>query len=131
MRNANDCVLIGDEGYSLTPFLMVPFNQPQGHLQTNFNARHVSARLKIEHSFGQLKKRFPILHYGVRTKLNKIPSVIATTFVLHNISHHLNDANDFDELPDIVIPVLPAVDNNIDMRRKGEQRRAQIAHLFI
>lgn len=127
MENCSNTVLLGDEGYKLTQYLMIPFKTPANMQQTNFNKKHILARLKIEHAFGQLKSRFPILHYGIRAKLNKAPSIIAAAIVLHNIAKFLKEENDFDDV--LVIPFIHdlAINDDETVRIRGEMKRNQLA----
>ena len=63
--------LLGDAGYGITPFLMTPFENAQSELEKNFNKKHAKNRVIVEHAFGQLKRRFPILRYGVNNFIPK------------------------------------------------------------
>lgn len=40
----------------------------------------------MEHTFGIWKRRFPILAYGSRLKINTVMTIIIATAVLHNIA---------------------------------------------
>lgn len=125
-------VLLGDEGYSLTPFLMVPFHEPNELLETNFNKKHTLARLTIEHTFGQVKSRFPMLQCGLRLKLETIPIAIACAFILHNVAKYLNDADDFEVVEEEEVPIIAQVhDPLLSLREKGEQKRFQIAQILM
>lgn len=129
MENS-DCILLADEGYTITPYMMIPFRDPLNHTQRHFNKIHCSARMRIEHAFGQLKKRFPCLHYGVRLKLNNIPKAIAAACILHNISKFLKDSDDFEDI--LVFPIrVPELGNqNESLQRKGKLKREQIVNLL-
>lgn len=84
-------ILLGDSGYSNTPFLFIPYNDPvEGYkvflqhvrfnsapifcfiLQIRFNRAHKSTRCTIERSFGILKKRFHVLHSEIRMSPTKV-----------------------------------------------------------
>ena len=84
-----DAVLLGDGGYANTPFLLTPFKHANNDIERKFNHVHCRARVTIEQCFGQLKRRFPILHYGIRLKLESAPRVIIACAVLHNIARYL------------------------------------------
>jgi hypothetical protein len=95
-----NAVLLGDEGYPISQWLITPFRQPNTHQERNFNKIFTKERVIIERCFGQLKRRFPILHYKVRLDLVKIPSTIVACFVFHNIAKNLCDIDDFPEITD-------------------------------
>jgi hypothetical protein len=61
----NQAFLLGDEGYGIAPFLMTPYSNPVSEMERRFNAHHARNRVIVENAFGQLKRRFPILRYGV------------------------------------------------------------------
>lgn len=81
-----DGILLGDNGYSLTPFLLTPFLNPESDEQVFYNRVHKRARCTIERAFGQLKKRFSCLQRGLRCDLDRISSVIVACFILHNLA---------------------------------------------
>ncbi|CAH1959350.1 unnamed protein product [Acanthoscelides obtectus] len=45
----------------------------------------------MERCFGQLKQRFPILHNKIRIDTEKVPSLVMSCLILHNVAKHLND----------------------------------------
>lgn len=89
-RNVRGC-LLGDSGYGISPYMMTPFADPDTPVKRSFNRAHTRNRVVIEQAFGQLKRRFPILRYGVRLKLENTPKCIVACFVLHNVSRFLHD----------------------------------------
>lgn len=91
-----DACLLGDSGYGISPWLITPFKPPRNDVQRNFNLIHARERVIIERTFGQLKKRFPIVGNCVRVSLSRVPKVIATCAVLHNVAKHLNDQFEYD-----------------------------------
>ena len=58
-------LLLGDSGYGIAPFMMTPFDNPITPVERRYNVMHARNRVLIEQSFGILKRRFPILRYGV------------------------------------------------------------------
>lgn len=96
MSNSVNCVLLADSGYGIEPWLMTPYRNPVGERQNAYNRLLKSERVIIERCFGQLKRRFPILQYVNRVKLNRIPNTIICCFILHNIAKYLQD-DDFPE----------------------------------
>lgn len=94
-RNTCGALLLGDEGYPLTPWLMTVYREADTAAKQAYNALHILDRTTIERIFGQLKRRFPILGGKIRVATDRIPKIIVACFVLHNIAKHLNEP-DFD-----------------------------------
>lgn len=126
--NGSAC-LLGDSGYGVSPWLVTPFKPAVGEAQMNFNTTHSRERTIIERCFGQLKQRFPILANCVRLSLEKIPKVIVSCAVLHNISKHVNDDFDFDAGLNVnfqdgeeMVMDIPHVEDR-ETRMRGEVKR--------
>lgn len=124
------CLLLGDEGYGITPFLMTPFSNPTNEEQKKFNKFHARGRVVIEQAFGQLKRRFPILRYGVRLKMDRISRCILACVVLHNVAKKLQDPEEFENdewanEEDTDISEIPR-DSDGTLRDQGRRRRDQI-----
>lgn len=56
-----------------------------------YNEAHIRTRNSIERTNGVIKRRFPVLAYGIRLKLETSFSVIVAAVVLHNIARHMNE----------------------------------------
>ena len=72
-------VLIGDEGYACTNVLITPIRADRivNEAQSRFNKALRKARITVEHSFGILKKRFPVLLTQMRSrKLENVQAII-------------------------------------------------------
>lgn len=91
ISNSVNCVLLADSGYGIEPWLMTPYRNPINNRQSAYNQLLKTERVVIERCFGQLKRRFPILQYVNRVKLNRIANTIVCCFVLHNIAKYLQD----------------------------------------
>lgn len=136
-RYGDQAILLGDKGYGITPWLMIPFRNPGTPQQHNYNRVHAQNRVIIERCFGQLKRRFPILMNRVRLQLNKIPKIIICCAVLHNFAKHINDnINDLDDIPQE--PEHNYNNNNqnnepheAEIRRLGIRRRNEIANILF
>ena len=50
-------ILLGDSGYSHTPFLFIPYTDPVEGYKIRFNRAHKTTRCTIERSFGILKRK--------------------------------------------------------------------------
>ena len=86
-------ILLGDNGYAISPFLLTPYLQPTNDVQVNYNARHKTTRNVIERTFGQLKKPFHCLGSILRLRLHRVCPVIIACFILHNLAKRYNDPN--------------------------------------
>ncbi|ETP06417.1 hypothetical protein F441_17195 [Phytophthora nicotianae CJ01A1] len=88
---------IGDSGYALLPYLMVPYAEREegGELnsqQRRYNFLHSSTRMAIECTFGLWKGRFRVLQAVMDEKtLIKTMHVVMATIVFHNLVLDLND----------------------------------------
>lgn len=86
-------LFLGDSGYPLKSYLLTPFANPAIHAQHRYNESHIRTRNCIERTNGVLKRRFPVLCYGLRCSLNNSLTVIVATAVLHNIALTMNEDN--------------------------------------
>lgn len=69
---------------------MTPYLNPRSVAEKRFNTVHARARVKVEMTFGQWKRRFLMNSFGYRTLLRSVPTYILCTCVLHNIAKLLN-----------------------------------------
>lgn len=90
-------------GYPSTPWTIRPFDEPEIRdaipedqlRMREFNRRLSSVRIKIEHTFGLLKGRFPCLRgMGPHKSIQEIYRVIEALIVLHNMAIELKDRPD-------------------------------------
>ncbi|KAI4455231.1 hypothetical protein MML48_9g00013038 [Holotrichia oblita] len=86
-----NCVLIGDSGYPLKKYFLTPHPNPQTHGEILYNESLIRTRNMIERTIGIWKRRFPILAYGLRLKLETSLTTIIATSVLHNIAREMNE----------------------------------------
>jgi hypothetical protein len=84
-------ILLGDSGYPNKSYLFTPLLHPRQPAEVRYNERHVSTRNVIERCFGVIKRRFPILAYGCRLKIETVQIVIVAAAVLHNIALKMGD----------------------------------------
>lgn len=88
-----DHVLVGDSGYGIKKYLLTPLNEPQSRPEQLFNESQIRTRNCIERKFGQWKRRFPILAFGIRLSREKVEAIVIATAVLDNIAKLLNEAD--------------------------------------
>ncbi|XP_030752257.1 putative nuclease HARBI1 [Sitophilus oryzae] len=82
MNRTRNTILLGDSGYGIMSCLMTPYPNLLEEYQIAFNRLLKSERVVIEHTFRQLKRRFPIQNYGCRLKFTSIPKVIIVSLYL-------------------------------------------------
>ncbi|XP_046571001.1 putative nuclease HARBI1 [Haliotis rubra] len=95
--------IIGDGAYPLQISLMTPFRD-NGHLsdlQKKYNRIHSSARTVIERSFALLKSKWRRLKYLDMDLMDKVPNVIVTACVLHNLIIDLEQVEENDTVADM------------------------------
>ncbi|KAJ3665528.1 hypothetical protein Zmor_001020 [Zophobas morio] len=98
-----DGFLLGDSGYACRSFILTPLIRPQTAPETAYNNCHKATRNPIERCFGVLKKRFPCLSIGLRTKMETTLTTIVACCVLHNLAIIANDEEPPRD-PEIVLP---------------------------
>ena len=92
-------LILGDSGYTLSNYLITPYDNPRTQSQRRFNRSQKSSRCSVERSFGQLQGRFPCLRYGLRVDPEKACKIIGACTILHNIAKIRNE-EPFEEIYD-------------------------------
>lgn len=78
--------LIGDGGYPLQPWLMVPIRAPVNPQEQLFNDKHCKLRCRVELCIGRFKNRFRcLIENEQRYKPIRVALIINACAVLHNI----------------------------------------------
>ena len=77
--------VLGDSGYALIQWLMVPVLNPVSEAELRYNRAHMSTRNAIERCNGVLKRRFACLN-KLRMNPERACDVIQACIVLHNIT---------------------------------------------
>ncbi|KAK4885926.1 hypothetical protein RN001_002197 [Aquatica leii] len=80
-----------DSGYPIKNYFLTPLSNPNNRQERLYNESHIRSRNVVERLFGVWKRRFPILAYGIRLKLDTAMAVIVATAVLHNIALEINE----------------------------------------
>lgn len=80
-----------DSEYPCRTYLLTPLLNLVNDAQRLYNEAYTRTRVKLENIFGIWKRRFPILAYGCRLKLETTLTVIIATAVLHNIARKNNE----------------------------------------
>jgi hypothetical protein len=88
-------IVLGDSAYPCRWWLMTPYTQPSSPNEVSYNRAHKRARVTIENTIGQWKRRFGMLNGKSRRHLVHVPADIAACAVLHNFAKDRNQA-DFD-----------------------------------
>uniref|UniRef100_A0A672NAF0 Uncharacterized protein n=1 Tax=Sinocyclocheilus grahami TaxID=75366 RepID=A0A672NAF0_SINGR len=79
-------LLAGDPAYPLLPWVMKGFSGPNlTEAQTLFNEHLGAIRVKVEHTFEQLKTRWRVLAKMCDIDHDFMPTVVAACCILHNI----------------------------------------------
>ncbi|XP_064652596.1 putative nuclease HARBI1 [Lineus longissimus] len=81
-----DGMMLGDSGYPCRPFLITPYPNPTTPREQHFNKSLCGTRVRIEHAFGVLKRRFHVLHGEVRMQPERVVKIVSACTVLHNIA---------------------------------------------
>lgn len=133
-------LLLGDAGYRLTSWLLVPFdtNKELSEAEHLYNYQHSRSRMAVETAFGWLKMRWSCLRNSLDRSHAANVRMIISCIVLHNIMIECND-NAFDE--DLVVQedlfdqshdnVAELGDTRDIDRAIGRARRAQIAEFYF
>lgn len=70
--NMKDGLLLGDSGYSLSPYLLTWLHEPRSGSESLYNESHIRSRNCVERMFGVWKRRFPALALGLRMQVQKL-----------------------------------------------------------
>lgn len=106
--------LLGDKGYPLLPWLIVPFKGQGPEHEVIFNEEQAKARVVVEQAFGRLKGRWRMLQC-LDVDMANAAMVVHACCILHNFcegnnlpferdvdDHYEPDENDLPENPNVV-----------------------------
>lgn len=85
-RPNNGLCMLGDSGYPLQPWLMIPILNPSTQAEKYYNKMHASTRSKVERCIGLLKIRFRALlgERKLRYSHEKTANIIISCVILNN-----------------------------------------------
>lgn len=69
----------GDSGYPLREYFLTPLKRPTTRGEILYNNHLIRARNSVERTIGVWKRRFPILAYGMRLKIETAQAVCVAT----------------------------------------------------
>ncbi|XP_057963653.1 protein ALP1-like [Malania oleifera] len=98
-RIAIDQYLVGNGGYPLLPWLMVPFVAPvAGSCEENFNAAHNAMRLSAIRTLGSLKN-WGVLSRPMQEEFKTAVAYIGACSILHNVLLMRDDNSALEDYP--------------------------------
>nr|KYP58566.1 Putative nuclease HARBI1 [Cajanus cajan] len=85
--------IIGDSGYPLLPYLVVPYEGKElSEQKAQFNKQHLATRMVAQRALARLKEMWKIIHGMMwRPDKHRLPRIILVCCVLHNIVIDLKD----------------------------------------
>lgn len=104
-------LLLGDSGYTLSPYMIVPLRNPETQEEQLFNEAQIRTRNVVERQYGVWKRRFPILSLGMRVRLDHVLTIIVATAVLHNLACDAHEEDPAEE---------PGLEANLDIDMPGD-----------
>ena len=134
-------MLLGDSGYPLSPYLMIPYPYPPNSRQRGrFNRALCKARCTIERCIGVLKRRWPCLSRKLRCRYDRVPDIIVACAVLHNLCTEYNQPHfgdmEEDNDDDDAVKAISQNDDNVEYRPgsdfvfAGEEVRNMLSDRF-
>lgn len=129
--------LLGDSAYPIREYLLTPYKD-YGNLtrsQRIYNKKLCGTRVLIENAFGLLKLRFRQLMELQFYDVKKMSKFIMCCCVLHNLCIDLKDSFDVEIINELNHDEIfniddPQVLGEIELKRRGEQKRNEICDSF-
>lgn len=133
-NNSNKGIILGDSAYPCRYWLMTPFCCRSNHLtpaQERYNSAHKKTRVVVENAFGQLKRRFGLLHQENRRSLEHISKDIVACFILHNYAKDQQQPDFIDNVYDCSLFDMNCISNDNDSTCAANNRRTQIVATYF
>ncbi|CAI0474986.1 unnamed protein product [Linum tenue] len=84
--------IIGDSGFPLLPYLMVPYDKELSESRAEFNKRHLGTRVVAQRALARLKETWKIIRGQMwRPDRHRMPRFILVCCLLHNIAIDMQD----------------------------------------
>lgn len=122
-------IILGDSGYEITNYLLIPIQNPTTPAQSLYNESQIRSRNVIERCFGVWKRRFPVLCIGLRCKLPLAQDVIVACAVLHNLARTKNEEEPQED-PEVHVPPQPVFPSS-EPRPPVADERHQTRHIML
>lgn len=100
-------LIVADSGYAYSQYVVTPYLNPQNAPEGLYNESLIRTRNPVERSYGVLKRRFPVLSFGSRLKIETTQSMIVACCILHNLACDHNDL----EPPELLGMCMPVIDD--------------------
>ncbi|KAE9531952.1 hypothetical protein AGLY_010154, partial [Aphis glycines] len=97
----SDCIILGDSEYALSHYLLTSLARKTTNAERLYNESQIRFRNVVERTFGVWKRRFPVLFFGLRLKMETTMAVIQACAVLHNIARLQRDPRPPDDIENI------------------------------
>lgn len=128
--NLNDIYVVGNSGYPLTDWILVPFTHKNlTWTQHAFNEKVNDVQKVAKEAFMRLKARWSCLKKRTEVKLQDLPVVLGACCTLHNIcemrGEELSQELRFDLFDDEMVP------ENVVRSMNAMKARDQIAHKLL
>ncbi|KAI8553420.1 hypothetical protein RHMOL_Rhmol05G0014400 [Rhododendron molle] len=125
-----DVWIVGNGGYPLMDWVLVPYAQQNLWTQRVFNEKAGEVERVAKEAFSRLKGRWSCLQKRTEVKLQDLPVVLGACCVLHNICEMRNEAMEpsetgFDLFDDEIVP------DNAVRSVDAMRARDQIAHRLL
>lgn len=110
---------------------MTPFRTPESPSEERYNLALCRTRVLVEQTFGILKRRFAILHYGLRNDLPTTVTYITACVVLHNFGIEQGDILEEDFVDDVETDDVLDENVAININHVGNIVRQQLVQRFF
>lgn len=128
------CVLIGDEAFALTEFLMRPFPYRQSRndiRKEKFNKALCAARRIVENAFGILVQKWRVFHRPLDVKIETAIKIVKVACILHNFLIKKESHTGFEHLINIPEDSNEAFSNFSNSSRRAPTYAFEVRERFV